>query len=272
MEVIIFNTKQQLNKRRLEKFLLNNYSLKVFFWIDNFYEFIAENEVDQTSAYISTEIFSKGFKYQYSIFADFTNNITRLSIKQIIETLKSLALSERIQIFSSDDEIDPWTGVLIDSTGETFTVATDDDYFVIVGFYNFPFGYLRTKKQLNELELNILKQIIAKVFPNTDVHYTFDDFVISEDFNKVKNNYVKLRFFDNHYQIVPYGKNEWLDRDEKSELFIEMMFIFQKQINQDICIFPINYSRVKIIEGGSDSQEYCILMTAEKQEKIIYKQ
>ncbi len=78
--------------------------------------------------------------------------------------------------------------------------------------------------------------------------------------------------FDNHYEIVPVGKNSWLDKNEKSELFVDLMLDFRNQTNRDLCVFPSNYSEVKNIEGGSDSEEYCLVITKEKLEKIVYKQ
>jgi hypothetical protein len=78
--------------------------------------------------------------------------------------------------------------------------------------------------------------------------------------------------FEHHYGIVPLGKNEWLSKDDKSELFVALMTEFHLQTGYSLCLFPRNYSEIKTIEGGSDSEEYCLILSENKMEKVVYKQ
>lgn len=267
-ETIYFNTAQQLDEALLEHFLRGNFNSKEFIWITNFYEFVIDNEINNQKTYISLETSTEGFKYHYSVYDNF-----ELTLRERIEILKTLADKANLDILSTDDEVNPWSWVLIEQNGQTSTIQTkDDDVLVIDDFYNFPFGDFRTKSKLTEVELGVLKQIVIKKYPKIDIHHGYDGPVINGDFNKVKNNFDKLSLFDNHYEIVPLGKNDWLDKNDKSELFINLMIKFRDQINKELCLFPRNYSEVKNIEGGSDSEEHCILLTSFGQEKLVYKQ
>lgn len=269
-ERIYFNTTQRLDKALFELFLNETFNSNQFIWITNFYEFIIDNDVDKQKTYISLETSTEGFKFHYSVF---DNNNLELTLRERIEILKTLAQKLSIEILSTDDEVNPWTWVLIETNGETSTIETkNDDILVVDNFYNFPLGDFRTKTKLADAELNVLKKIIEKKFPNIDIHHGNDGPVINGDFNEVKNNFDQLNLFDDHYEIVPIGKNDWLDKNEKSKLFVNLMLEFQDQVNRELCLFPSNYSEVKNIEGGSDSEEHCILLTSFGQEKIVYKQ
>ncbi len=269
MEEIYFHTERELDKKSLEQVLSNCLGADKFLWIEDFDKFILTNELDQTQTYISKKTSSKGFKFYYFIFSNYGEN---LSLRQRIELLKVLSKKENIQIISTDDEVNPWSKVLVEPTGQSSTIIiidTDDDSLTIDRFYNFPFGDFSTKTKLTDKELHLLKQIIAIKYPNINIHHGFDG---PGDFNRAKKSFELLSLFENHYTIVPNGKNEWLDKNEKSELFVSFMKSFQKYLNKELCIFPSNYSEVKNIEGGSDSEEYCLVLTKDKAEKIIYKQ
>ncbi|MGB4775211.1 MAG: hypothetical protein WBP45_08565 [Daejeonella sp.] len=270
-ERIYFYTKQFLDKGKFEDFCRENFKSVEFIWVSNFYDYIIDNNIDEDKTYISLETLSEGFKFHYSVF---DNNFTDQTLREQIEILKKLAQKLSIEILFTDDEINPWSWVLIESNGQTSTIETkdDDDILIIDNFYNFPFGDFRTQIKLNDIELKILKRIITSNYANIDIHYRFDGPVINGDFNKVKNNFEQLIFFDNHYEIIPIGKNEWLDKNEKSELFIKLMLQFREQVNRNLCLFPSNYSEIKNIEGGSDSEKYCLAISKGKVEKIIYKQ
>lgn len=220
-ERIYFNTTQRLDKALFELFLNETFNSNEFIWITNFYEFIVENEVDKQKTYISLETSTEGFKFHYSVF---DSNKIEQTLRERIEIVKKLAHKAKLDIFSTDDEVNPWSWVLIEQSGQTSTIQTkDDDVLIIDDFYNFPLGDFRTKVKLTDVELNILKQIIATKYPNIDIHHGYDGPVINGDFNKVKNNFEQLYLFDNHYEIVPIGKNEWLDKNEKSEVFISLI-------------------------------------------------
>lgn len=267
-EILYFDTEQQLNSSSLERFLFENFSCNKFFWIDNFYEFITNNELNGVGTYISIEKSTKGFKFHYSIF---DNDTRELPIRSQVELLKVLSKNETIQILSTDDEVNPWSRVLIEPNGQTSTIKTSDEDLVVERFYNFPFGDFRTQVKLTGAELNMLKQIIAPTYLNIKIHYSNNGLVSNGTFNKVKNNFDQLKLFDHHYEILPMGKNQWLDREAKSDLFTELMVAFQKQIDKELCIFPRNFSEIQTIEGGSDSEEHCFILTKDAMQKIIYK-
>ncbi len=269
-ETIFFNTAQKLDEHRFESFLKENFKSDKFIWVNNYYEFAIDNEIDNQWTYISLVTTIEGFKYHYSVFNSYDH---ALPLRERIEILRKLADEEQVDILSSDDEVNPWSWVLIEKNGQTSTIQTrGNDVLVIDDFYNFPLGDFRTKVKLTDIELNVLKQIIATKYPNIDIHHGYDGPVINGDFNKIKNNFKQLKLFDNHYEIVPVGKNEWFDKNEKSELFINLMLQFQDKVNKELCLFPRNYVEVKNIYGGSDSEEYCLLISKDKSEKIVYKE
>jgi hypothetical protein len=269
-ERIYFNTAEPLDKALFESFLHENLKCNEFIWITNFYEFIVDNEIEKQKTYISFETSTEGFKFHYVVFDRCNFGHT---LRERIEILKSLAQKLRIEILSTDDEVNPWSWVFIEPNGETSTVQTkNDNELVVEEFYNFSFGDFRTEDKLGHLEIEQLKALIKGLYSEIQVDYSTDGPIINGDFNKVKDRYEKLKGFENHYEIRPVGKTPWFDKEEKSEQFISMMKEFRKLINKTLCIFPRNFCDVKNIEGGSDSEEYCILLTSSGQEKIIYKQ
>lgn len=270
IEVIYFNTTQALNKILFESFFHDHFKSNEFIWATNSGEFIIENKIDKQKTYVLLDTSDEGFKFHYTVFDSCNLGQT---LREQIEILKNLAQKLSIQILSTDDEINPWSMVLIEPNGQTSTIVTKDaDVLVIDNFYNFSFGDFRTKTNLTVSELNVLKKIVEKIYPNIDINHGYDGPVLNGDFNKVKNNFDQLKLFDNHYEVVPVGKNTWIDMNEKSEIFVNFMLEFHKQIDKDLCVFPRNYSEVKNIKGGSCSEEFCLIVTNGNIEKIVYKQ
>ncbi|WP_338769079.1 hypothetical protein WAF17_09130 [Bernardetia sp. ABR2-2B] len=269
-EVIYFSTKKQLDKESFEAFLASIFQFNDFCWTPNFYSYASENEIDHFKTYISFDTSYEGYKYHYSVF---NNDAIEIPIKNRVQTLKKLSAKVNIEILSTDDEVAPFSWVLIEPNGQTSTIQTKlIDDLIMDGYYNFPFGDFRVTEPLTEKEQTTLKEIIKDIYPNVLIEHSTDRQIINEDFNKVKSNYQNLKKFNNHYEIRPIGKNEWIDREEKSIQFVLLMKKFRVYLQKDICVFPRNFSEVKNIEGGSDSEEHCILLTALGQEKIIYKE
>lgn len=268
-EIIFFNTERSLEKKGLEKFLSDKFGCTGFYWCANFYDFLADNELQDDITYISVENSNNGFKYHFSVFA---RQSKELVLNQCVELLKDLSRNENIRILSSDDETHPGTWVLIEPNGQSSTIYTRGEELVVAGPYNFPFGAFSTKVELENAELETLKKIVADLYHNVEISFSRDGSMISNSFDNMKNNYGQLQHFSNYYEIRPIGKNKWLDRSTKSEFFISFMTEFGGQVKRDLCIFPGNFNEVKNIEGGSDNEEYCILLTAAGQEKIVYKQ
>lgn len=267
-EIIYFNTEQPLEQKSLEKFLSDKFGCANFQWCTNFYDFLMDNELHDSTAYISVESSDTGFKYHYSVFA---HQSEELSLNQRVELLKDLSKEDNVLILSTDDETFPWSWVLIEPDGQTSTIHTGED-FVIAGPYNFLFGAFSTKITLADTELAILKEIIAGLYSDIEISFSAEANMISGGFDKAKERFVQLKYFSNYYKIRPVGKNRWLDRNTKSDIFISFMVEFQRQIEKDLCIFPANFSEVKNIKGGSDVEERCILLTAAGQENIVYRE
>lgn len=268
-EVIYFSTKELLDEKKFEFFLADTLRSHSFLWTSDFYSYASDNEIDHSKTYISLDSSNEGYKYHYSVF---DSNSIETSLKDKIQILKGLSAKENIEILSTYDEVDPFSWVLIEPNGHTSTVQTKmTDDLIIDDYYNFPFGDFRTTEPLTEQENTILKEILKSVYPNILIEYSSDGPIINGDFNKVKINFQNLKNFDNHYEIRPVGKNEWMDREDKSIQFVSLMKEFQRLVQKDLCVFPRNFSEVKNIEGGSDSEEHCILLTDFGQEKIVYK-
>ena len=267
-ERIYFHTKQQLDKSLFESCLHENFKNNEFIWITNFYEFVIDYEIDKQKTYISLETSTEGFKFHYSIF----QLQLKQTLKEQIGILENLAQKLNVEILSTDDEVNPWSWVLIEPNGQTSTILTkNEDVLVIEGFYNFSFGDFRTVSQLSQLQLDQLKALIKNLYLEIEIDYSLDSIIINGDFNEAKGSFEKLKYFENHYEIRPVGKTQWFDKEEKSEQFISIMTEFRELINKDLCIFPRNFSNVQNISGGSDSEQCCILLTSSGLEKIIYK-
>lgn len=269
-EAIYFSTKELLDEKNFEFFLADTFRSHNFLWTSDFYSYASDNEIDHSKTYLSLDTSDEGYKYHYSVF---DSNSIETSLKDKIQILKGLSAKENIEILSTDDEVAPFSWVLVEPNGQTSTVQTKlVDELIIDDYYNFPFGDFRVVEPLTKNEQTTLKEIVKNVYPNILIEHSTDGPIINGEFNKVKSNYQSLKNFDNHYEILPIGKNEWMDREDKSIRFVLLMKEFHGQIQKDLCVFPRNFSEVKNIEGGSDSEEHCILLTTIGQEKIVYKQ
>ncbi|NOT93437.1 hypothetical protein [Ferruginibacter sp.] len=185
-ERIYFNTTQLLDKVLFESFLHVHFKSNEFIWITNFYEFIIDNEIDKHKTYISLETSTEGFKFHYSIFDSY--NLDQ-PLRQRIEILKNLAQKLSVEILSTDDEVNPWSWVLIEPNGQTSTIQTkNEDVLVIEEFYNFPFGDFRTVDKLSQLQIEQLKALIGNLYPEIEIDYAIDGPIINGDFNKVKHS------------------------------------------------------------------------------------
>lgn len=268
-ELIRFFTEQELEHTPFEQVLSAKLSLGSFVWVNDFYEFRRHNQLDRSRTYIALETSGAGFRFYYSVLADRGIN---LSPGQVVELLKEVCKKTNVQVLTPDHEPSSWCFVLIEPTGQTSTVELDDDSRKITGNYNFDFGQFRTQEKLTDEELSVLKQIIAGIYPDISISVSSDGPVINGAFNKVQQNFDRLRLFDYHYRIIPQGKSVWIERKEKSELFTDVMVMFGKQVKKDLCVFPVDYSEVQNIAGGSDSEEHCLFITGDNVEKIVYKE
>ncbi|RQO65202.1 hypothetical protein DBR43_30585 [Pedobacter sp. KBW06] len=70
--------------------------------------------------------------------------------------------------------------------------------------------------------------------------------MIGGGFEKAKSNFSQLQDFNNYYFIKPIGKNKWLDRNTKSEVFISFMTEFKRHIKKEL-----NLKRLYINQEGN---------------------
>jgi hypothetical protein len=267
-EIISFKTETQMNSPSFEKFLYEKLGMDRFRWCGNFFDHCIDNQIDVNTTYISLECSANGFKYHYAVY---DSKAPDLPLNQRVDLLKDLSRIEGCKILSPDDEINPWSWVLIEPTGEASTIETINEDLVIADYYNFPFGDFRTVAKLTDDEITILKGMIKDLYPVVEIFYSTDGPIINGEFNKVKTTIRELNHFDYHYEVRPVGKNRWLDKGTKSQKFIALMSQFHRFSGRELCIFPRNFSEIKNIEGGSDSEEYCIVIKNGQQEKIVYK-
>jgi len=231
-----------------------------------------DNEVDLALTYISIDQSTAGdFKFHYSVNQDFDEV---WPLRKRVDLLKQLSKTENTEILSTDDEIDPLSQVLIEPNGQTSTIhvvpMAANEVF-LANTFNFPFGDFRTKRPITDEERQTLIELIKPIYPNIIIWYGDDGPIINGEFNKVKSAFGILSNFNHHYEVTPTGKNEWLDRTEKSLLFISIMREYKELIKSELCIFPRNFSEIAYTEGGSDSEEHCIVLIGAREEKIIYK-
>jgi len=269
-ELIYFSMAQPLDRSLLEEFLRRHWPAGAFHWVEDIYAYAMDNELDPGKTYISLEVTKAAFCHHYSVYA---GDEPTLPLRRRIELLGELARSAGLEILSTDDEASPWSRVLIGRDGQASTVQTAmGDEPVVEGFYNFPFGDFRTKRLLEPEQLAALKGLLEPVFRDVEIDYSTDGPVINGAFNKVKEGFPLLRGFDHHYEVRPLGKTRWLDREQKSERFIGVMRQFQKLEGLALCIFPRNFSVLENIEGGSDTEEHCIVLGENGElQKIVYK-
>jgi hypothetical protein len=260
-ELFDFCVQAPLDRFVIEKGLADNFNCKSFCWVNDFFEYASENEPDWENVYLSLAIAEDGFKYIYSVFGKGSIPATMLPI---VEMLKQLAKNEETEIITADDDMHPDCMILIEPNGHTSTVLMKTaQYLVIEEFYNYPLGDFRTEKPITEADKEILRELIAFKYPGITIWEGADGPCINGPFNKVKADFHKLKNFDWHYEIRPEGKNEWLVKFERIDLFKSLMHQFYRSIQKDLCLFPRNYTEIK-------GEEYCIVLSGMGEEKIVY--
>lgn len=260
-----FHTEQAIDKNELEAFLTETFGVSYFIWVEDFYEYLVTHEIEEEQTYIGITMEKTGFRYGYDIF---NRGHAELKLRTRIDSLKKLAIRLEISILASDDEIAPYSYVLIEPTGETSTIMIEwGDELVVKGVYNFPWGYFRTKERLSGNELHQLREL-SKIYPELEINYDTDGPVTNGNFNKVRAGIEQLRQFDHLYELRPTGKNIWHTLDEKAQLFMECMNDFQKAIKKDLCVFTRQMVGAK--EEQNTEEEYCEVLSSKGQERIVY--
>jgi hypothetical protein len=268
-EILYFYSKEKMSKKALESFLIAEFVWNNFVYLTDFYEFAAENDIDRNTVYISHQSGNAGFRNLYCIYAD----TDEIPIKKRVELLKELAAISKIELITGDDEIAPFSMVLIspDKVACTVDCGMEDDLDP-VGYYNFSLGSFCCKMPLSEKEMSLLHALLCIIFKEFSINVSNEGPVVNGEFENAKKRIKQLNQFDYHYEISPEEKTDWLDREEKSTRFTALMQEFQKAVQKELCLFPPNFIEVKNIPGGSDSEEYCLLLGNMGMEKIVYKQ
>ncbi|MBL7808587.1 MAG: hypothetical protein JNN28_12255, partial [Saprospiraceae bacterium] len=101
-EILFFESDQEIEKAVLENFLNRALNLENFYWVNDFYTFVIDNEIDTVQTYISLQISEIGFRFHYAVFSHQT---TGFPLKKRIDILKKLSAQTRISLLSTDDEL-----------------------------------------------------------------------------------------------------------------------------------------------------------------------
>lgn len=260
MPDIYFHLKENINKKSFEMFIKNQFGFSSIQWVNDIIDYFSSNTLNENTALITENISNAGFKYHYNLYGNRVKY--KMSLREEVEVLKELSNKLNIEILTSDDEIDPFTYILIEPNCQatTIDIADDPEELILEGYYNFELGSFMIHRKLIEKELKALNEIIKELYNVFKITY-------SQEPNTILN----IKRFCHRYVIKPEGKNNWISIEEKSEKFTEMMIRFQKEIKEEICIFPKNYMKIVNIDGGSDSEEHCLIIDQDKIEKIIYK-
>ncbi|MEL6558105.1 MAG: hypothetical protein AAFQ94_07970, partial [Bacteroidota bacterium] len=166
----------------------------------------------------------------------------------------------------------------IDENGKSYTVDVNCDALNEKGdvyfneYCNHVFGTIGFK---SEKELSVIENGLRKLISEYVSDFKFDKSsgpTYNSDFEKVKEKIPHLRGFSFYAAIKPLGRQTWYSNNTKSKILLTVLSDITKTIPVELCVFPADFRKVENIEGGSDSEEYCVILSNGKSEKVVYKQ
>ena len=116
MNSIYFTTPKELAEPELLQVISTLAPAKQIVWLDSVN---AENVGNKDTIFAAKKVGNGQYKYQYEIF--FRDYTGILSLREKVDWLKQLATSLQIEVLTPDEEIDPYTYILID-TEKTYPV------------------------------------------------------------------------------------------------------------------------------------------------------
>ena len=186
--------------------------------------------------------------------------------------MKWLARTEHVNILLADEGLNPYVFIHIDPGGNASSVGVVTepynarDELTIDDYYNDAFGGFAMESLMSDADMEVLNTLVRKTVSAFEITYAASE---ATSFSQYKDGFDRLGKFVHHYFVRPLGKQEWLSKDEKAELFSAMMMVFGEK--RKVCFFPPNATVVENIPGGSDSESFCVCLDGEIPSKIIYK-
>jgi hypothetical protein len=267
---IYFTTQKELAESALLSVITKLGPAKQIVWLDTVN---TENVGDKDTIFAAKKIGNGQHRYRYEIFLrDYT---TSLSLREKVDWLKYLATTLQIEVLTPDEEVDPYTYILIDKD-KTYPVEVNPDLFnendelTISGAYHSSLGGFATEKILTQSEEKAFLQELCKPVPLCEL-VQYEPGLLPHDFNLNKKNFPQLQLYDHLYLIIQSGNGEWLSKDEKSKQLTDVLTLFHTKTKVNVCLFPPNSVTVENIPGGSDSEAFCICIDKNGMRKIIYK-
>jgi hypothetical protein len=246
-----------------------------FLVVEDFIEYCTDNEIKENIYYIQYSRSSGEFDAWVKVY---TKNDFYSDIDNCVDFLKELSQKSNERIVTGDEYTDPYSYILIEPTGtiSTFDVEYDSfnarDEINLGEFQNHFFGQFALSIKIDKGQLKTdLAELFKNEFSEFELQSGTSGPVVNGDFDKNKSKFKELNNFDYHFDIIPKGKQKWLSIKSKTDIFIDRMKQFSADKSLDICLFPADYSKVENIEGGSDSEEYCIHCASGQSNTIIYK-
>lgn len=246
-----------------------------FLLVDSINDYLVHHEIDDSTYFLQYTKRSGEFDVWVEIF---TRNKLFFDIDFCVSFVKEMSLTMNETIVMGDEYSDPYSYILIEPTGTTSTFDVDFDSFVskdevnFGSFQNHFFGQFALIHSIDEQELRTeLTELFKEEFTEFELQSVICGPDAREDFYQNKSRFNELKHFNFHYDILPMGKQKWFSVKDKTDIFIDKMRAFSTRKSIAICLFPADYSKVENIEGGSDSENYCIVCDLGETTKIVYK-
>lgn len=198
-----------------------------------------------------------------------------LSLREKVNTLKSIATLAMANILLDDEDFDPYQWIHIAPTGAANTVALDSlalddrDELIVEYFFNLAWGMIGVEKMLDSEEVDKVLQFL-KDLSGFSLKYV-EPGIIDPSFREAQLRIPALKIFHQYYLVTPPQMFPWHSAAEKSGLMIGHLTAVNKEMGNPLCYFPPNGTIVANIPGGSDSQKHCLLIAGGQVEKIVYK-
>jgi len=278
MNIIAFFITSNISKTSIKTFCSTRFNIPAnhIQIIEDFNELPFRDKRNPAMLFIKYNLLFGTFDASVEIY---TRNEFYKPFESRIDLCKSLSNHLNTNLITSDEDVHPYSFLLIEPSGNCSTISADyiteddKDALEIGSFFNHIFGQFRLKIQQDINQLNKrLEDLFAEEFDNFELNVGTSGPVINGDFDRLHTTINELKDYQFHYSIRPLNKQKWFSIQQKSDIFKQKMIDFSKDQKLHICLFPADYSVVKNIEGGSDSEEYCMNVINGEAQKIIYKQ
>jgi hypothetical protein len=246
-----------------------------FVVVENFIDYCSDNEINSDKFYIEHRVTSGQFD---AWFEAYLKEEKFNDIKERVDFLKGLSSKYNLEILTSDEDLNPYSFILIKPDKTCCTIVVDYDSYDEKKEMNFGqyrnafFGTIALENKIDENELKkSLSNIFSDYYDDLIFEYYNQDFFMKSLKEKTflgklfKNNY------PHHYILKTEGKQNWYSVRQRVDIFKEGIKELAKKSDLEICLFPADYSKIENIPGGSDSEEYCLQYLKGLEKQTIYK-